>query len=291
MFGGKELQTDLDLGWLDFHTRQYDPTIGRMLSVDPLSELAFEWTPFRFGYNNPIRFTDPSGMTEEDESRSTQEIVDDLWEQAGESGTASWTNPNSNSGSSSNCPPGQICETDKDGNTKVLDEDGNVQRVIPKTTDADIAFDAIAQTGDLLAGAAAGAAAETVLFLIGEYAVIKVIQGGRWVYKIVQARKLTKASVTDKLSRYLLNSSHPVGGSKAKWFDQALGFTKNNMDDLAKQIVFNNKTAVVKEVTKHGTKYNQVIPITGANGKVINVTFAWIKNNDDVVRLVTAIPK
>jgi filamentous hemagglutinin len=40
----------------------------------------------------------------------------------------------------------------------------------------------------------------------------------------------------------------------------------------------------------HGTKYNQVINIIGANGKAIDVTFAWIRNNDGVVRLVTAIP-
>ncbi|MEM7107103.1 MAG: HNH/endonuclease VII fold putative polymorphic toxin [Bacteroidota bacterium] len=68
LFGGKELQTDLDLGWLDFHARQYDPVIGRMLSVDPLTETTYEWTPYRFGFNNPVRYTDPTGMTEVDEN-------------------------------------------------------------------------------------------------------------------------------------------------------------------------------------------------------------------------------
>lgn len=28
----------------------------------------------------------------------------------------------------------------------------------------------------------------------------------------------------------------------------------------------------------------------GANGKIINVTFAWIKNYEEVVRLVTGVP-
>ncbi|MBX9349473.1 hypothetical protein K5M36_20550 [Chromobacterium vaccinii] len=41
---------------------------------------------------------------------------------------------------------------------------------------------------------------------------------------------------------------------------------------------------------QHGIKFNQVIPITGANGKVIDVTFGWIRNNDGIVRLTTAIP-
>ena len=35
---------------------------------------------------------------------------------------------------------------------------------------------------------------------------------------------------------------------------------------------------------------NQVITIIGANGKSIDVTFAWIRNNDGVVGLVTSIP-
>jgi RHS repeat-associated protein len=101
---------------------------------------------------------------------------------------------------------------------------------------------------------------------------------------------LTRQSVDEKLSKYLLNKDHPIGGSKAKWFDQALGFTKDNADDLAKQIVFDPKKAVQTEVTQYGIKFNQVISIKGANGKEIDVTFSWIKNKDGVTRLVTGIP-
>ncbi len=100
----------------------------------------------------------------------------------------------------------------------------------------------------------------------------------------------TQASVKKKLKDYLLNPNHPVGKSKAKWFKEALGFTQENRKALAKQVVFDSKKAVQTAVTEYGIKYNQVIKITGANGKVIDVTFAWIKNNDGVVRLVTAIP-
>jgi hypothetical protein len=81
-----------------------------------------------------------------------------------------------------------------------------------------------------------------------------------------------------------------VGGPKAKWFEQALGFTRANSGDLERQIVFDQSRAVETGVTQYGTKYNEVIPITGANGKTIDVTFAFIRNNDGVVRLVTAIP-
>lgn len=87
-----------------------------------------------------------------------------------------------------------------------------------------------------------------------------------------------------------MNPTHPDGGPKAKWFQQALGFTRENADQLAKQIVFDPSKAVETTVTQYGTKYNQVITIVGANGKRIDVLFAWIRNNDGVVRLVTAIP-
>lgn len=56
----------LNLNLYDFHARNYDPTIGRWLSVDLLAEQAPDWTPYRFGFNNPIMFTDPTGLFEKE---------------------------------------------------------------------------------------------------------------------------------------------------------------------------------------------------------------------------------
>ncbi|HWS52621.1 MAG TPA: hypothetical protein VN228_00730 [Pyrinomonadaceae bacterium] len=106
----------------------------------------------------------------------------------------------------------------------------------------------------------------------------------------VELPATTEMSVQDKLYRYLLDPDHPAGGPKAKWFREALGFTRENMDDLARQIVFDPARAAQTAVTPNGVKYNQVIGITGANGRQIDVTFAWIRNQDGVVRLVTSIP-
>ncbi|WP_306353669.1 hypothetical protein [Flavobacterium sp. '19STA2R22 D10 B1'] len=39
---------------------------SRWLSPDPLSEEFPDWTPYRFGFNNPIRYNDPTGMLEND---------------------------------------------------------------------------------------------------------------------------------------------------------------------------------------------------------------------------------
>lgn len=100
----------------------------------------------------------------------------------------------------------------------------------------------------------------------------------------------TNESIIRKLDLYLLDESHPTGGSKAKWFKQALGFTRDNLDELASQIIFDEHVATLTDITEYGVKYNQTITIAGANGKVIDVTFAWIKDFENNVRLVTAIP-
>ena len=157
-------------------------------------------------------------------------------------------------------------------------------------------FIAAAELSALPAVSAAGAAARALTELGPLLAARPMIfaaeaagQGGKTVVG-AEAARLAQASIREKLDKYLLNPDHPVGGPKAKWFEQALGFTRTNSGDLERQIVFDQSRAVETGVTQYGTKYNEVIPITGANGKTIDVTFAFIRNNDGVVRLVTAIP-
>ncbi len=69
-FNGKELQDENNLSMLDFGARMYDPQIGRWWSVDPSAEKFYDITPFRFGLNNPLRYNDPNGRTEEERNRA-----------------------------------------------------------------------------------------------------------------------------------------------------------------------------------------------------------------------------
>jgi len=64
-YNGKELQEELGLNMYDYGARNYDPALGRWMNIDPLAERATDWTPYRYAFNNPLSFTDPTGMYED----------------------------------------------------------------------------------------------------------------------------------------------------------------------------------------------------------------------------------
>jgi RHS repeat-associated protein len=62
-YNGKELVEGI--GLYDYGARWYDPVVGRWTSSDNLAALAPSWTPYRYGFNNPIAYVDPDGNYEE----------------------------------------------------------------------------------------------------------------------------------------------------------------------------------------------------------------------------------
>ena len=61
-FNGKELDDATQMYY--YGARYYDPRISIFVSVDPLAEQTM--TPYQYVTNNPIMFTDPTGMVQDD---------------------------------------------------------------------------------------------------------------------------------------------------------------------------------------------------------------------------------
>ena len=63
-FNGKEL--DEETGLYYYGARFYNPSTSLWLSVDPLAEMMPSFGGYTYNFNNPIRYTDPTGMIPEE---------------------------------------------------------------------------------------------------------------------------------------------------------------------------------------------------------------------------------
>jgi len=93
----------------------------------------------------------------------------------------------------------------------------------------------------------------------------------------------------EKFVNYALNPEKDK--DKAVAFSRALGYNLNNYKDLIINIKNNisNFPAKIKPDMGHGTRYEVVMTLTGANGKTANVLTAWIDDNQkNEMRLTNA---
>lgn len=61
-FTGHERDTEASRTLDYMMARNYDPALGRFLQIDPLADEFPGWTPYHYVHNNPLKFTDPTGM-------------------------------------------------------------------------------------------------------------------------------------------------------------------------------------------------------------------------------------
>ena len=94
-----------------------------------------------------------------------------------------------------------------------------------------------------------------------------------------------------KITGYLLDASHPVGGAKARFF-RAHGFTEAGAPELAAALLTIARSADAEvEESPHGAKYVAVGDLRTPGGVPVRVRTVWIVEPDDPrPRLVTAYP-
>ena len=63
-FLDKEFEDNFGLNVTETDFRHYDSALGRFNVMDPMAELAYDFTPYRYGFNNPVFFGDASGLFE-----------------------------------------------------------------------------------------------------------------------------------------------------------------------------------------------------------------------------------
>ncbi len=62
-FNAKEMDSETGLHY--YGARYYDSRISRFMSVDPLADAYASWSPYNYTLNNPLKYTDPTGMAPE----------------------------------------------------------------------------------------------------------------------------------------------------------------------------------------------------------------------------------
>jgi filamentous hemagglutinin len=90
-----------------------------------------------------------------------------------------------------------------------------------------------------------------------------------------------------KLSDYLLNPAHDAGKSKAKFFLEIAGFSKDNLDEFAAALRkhFQDNLKTPANLTEYGRKLEVIGPMQCTNG-IYRVLSVWIAG--PVPRLITA---
>ncbi len=116
-----------------------------------------------------------------------------------------------------------------------------------------------------------------------EKSVAKSGEGGILKYNLQYFAKIPERKFTE----YALDFNKDP--NKARAFKDALGYTKDNAKELIDNIDvnFDESKLIERGDIGFGMRYQQIMQLTGANGKTANVVTAWIKEEDDF-RLTSA---
>jgi hypothetical protein len=95
----------------------------------------------------------------------------------------------------------------------------------------------------------------------------------------------------EKICDYLLNPSHPVGGSKAAWF-ASIGYSRQNWHKLRDDLLAMAASCdnFVAKPSPYGVKYETVGELGTEGHRLGPIVAVWIVEENLPPRLVTAYP-
>uniref|UniRef100_UPI00255ADB8F DUF6883 domain-containing protein n=1 Tax=Pseudodesulfovibrio pelocollis TaxID=3051432 RepID=UPI00255ADB8F len=102
------------------------------------------------------------------------------------------------------------------------------------------------------------------------------VEGGR-LPNVERARFLP-----EKLTTYSMDPNHPHGRDKARTWKGALGYDKRDAGEVERQIMAQlpHLPAERDMIDAYGERFNVMVPVTGKNGRVVDVLAAWIYDRD-----------
>ena len=90
-YNGQEQQDELGLNITAMDYRHYDNALGRFNCIDVLAEASTGINPYQFSNNNPVFFSDPSGLMVK-ELNSGSAWLDAMWSNTEEGSNSHWGN-------------------------------------------------------------------------------------------------------------------------------------------------------------------------------------------------------
>ena len=172
LYNGKEFNRDWDINLNDHGARWYDPALGRFIAVDPLSEAAPSWTPYRFGFDNPIKYSDPTGKLESGQY-GYEEYEGNVSIGFGRNGSVVVSGGDKNSDEEC-CPDGGIEWRHNHRNERLLKGEITLDEWFEEVK------------------AEANGAVEGITWWLGGEAIVIIVKGGRVFFYAYKGRKLTR---------------------------------------------------------------------------------------------------
>ena len=98
-----------------------------------------------------------------------------------------------------------------------------------------------------------------------------------------------------KTEEYLLNENHPLGGSKAKFMKEVLGYSKKDSKLFHKNVVSAIKDKIPEKtsITQYGVKHTYHVKLVHKNGNEVNANVVVVIQKDKgriTYKLVTVYP-